>query len=67
MNLGGNTQIGNDVEIGIGASTLQGIHIENDVKVGGQAMVVKDIMKSTVVVGIRQKKLNQPIECNSKK
>jgi UDP-3-O-[3-hydroxymyristoyl] glucosamine N-acyltransferase len=55
VSLGGNTQIGNNVELGIGASTLQTVVVEDDAKVGGKAMVVKNVAKSTVVIGIPAK------------
>jgi sugar O-acyltransferase (sialic acid O-acetyltransferase NeuD family) len=55
VSLGGNTQIGNNVELGIGASTLQSVVVEDDAKVGGKAMVVKNVAKSTVVIGIPAK------------
>ncbi len=57
VNLGGNTSIGSCVEIGIGASTVQGIVVEDHAVVGGQAMVVANVSKSDVVVGIPAKSI----------
>jgi sugar O-acyltransferase (sialic acid O-acetyltransferase NeuD family) len=57
VNLGGNTSIGNCVEIGIGVSTVQGIVIDDNAAVGGQAMVVSNVPKSDVVVGIPAKSI----------
>jgi sugar O-acyltransferase (sialic acid O-acetyltransferase NeuD family) len=57
VNLGGNTSIGSCVELGIGSSTVQGIAIDDDAIVGGQAMVVADVSKSDVVVGIPAKSI----------
>lgn len=55
VNLGGNTTIGNFVEMGIGSATIQGISIADNAKIGGQAMVVKNISKGKTVVGIPAK------------
>lgn len=55
VNLGGNTSIGCCVEMGIGASTVQGTQIGNKATVGGQAMVVSTISESDVVVGVPAK------------
>lgn len=55
VNLGGNTTIGNFVEMGIGAATIQGISIADNAKIGGQAMVVKNISEGKTVVGVPAK------------
>ena len=55
VNLGGNTTIGNFVEMGIGSATVQGISIADNAKIGGQAMVVKNISEGKTVVGIPAK------------
>lgn len=52
VNLAGNTSIGNEVELGIGCATLQGVTIGDFVKVGGQAMVTKNIKENLIVKGI---------------
>ena len=57
VNLGGNTNVGNCVEIGIGASTIQSTTIGDIATIGGQAMVVSDVSKSDVVVGIPAKSI----------
>lgn len=55
VNLGGNTMIGKGVELGIGCATLQGICIGNQTKVGGQAMVTKNLESNQTVKGIPAK------------
>lgn len=55
VNLGGNSKIGTLVELGIGCATLQGITIADHVKVGGQAMVTKNIKSYKTVKGIPAK------------
>lgn len=57
VNLAGNTKVGNCVEIGIGASTIQSIIIEDNVIIGGQSMVVSNVSKSDIVVGIPAKSI----------
>lgn len=57
VNLGGNTSIGNGVEMGIGASTVQSTIISDNAIVGGQAMVVSNVSKSEVVVGVPAKSI----------
>lgn len=57
VNLGGNTNVGNCVEIGIGASTIQSTTIGDNATIGGQAMVVADVSKLDVVVGIPAKSI----------
>tara|TARA_R110000737_G_scaffold352064_1_gene396477 strand:+ start:28707 stop:29333 length:627 start_codon:yes stop_codon:yes gene_type:complete len=56
VNLGGNTIIGVNTELGIGSSTRQFIHIGDDVKVGGQSMVVNDLESGIHVKGVPAKK-----------
>ena len=57
VNLGGNTHIGNCVEMGIGASTVQGIIIGDNAVVGGQAMIVSNVSESDVLVGVPAKSI----------
>lgn len=57
VNLGGNTSIGSCVEMGIGSSTVQGIVIEDNATVGGQAMVITNVNKGEMVVGIPAKSI----------
>lgn len=57
VNLGGNTAIGSCVEMGIGSSTVQGIVIENNATVGGQAMVIANVNTGEMVVGIPAKSI----------
>lgn len=51
VNLGGFTKVGCETDIGIGASTIQGISMGSNVQIGGQTMVIKDINSDEVVVG----------------
>lgn len=51
VNLGGFTIIGEQTDIGIGATTKQGIQIGNNVQVGGQTMIIKNVNSNEVVVG----------------
>ena len=57
VNLGGNTMLGEAVEMGIGSCTLQGISIADSSKIGGQAMVTKDIKVTSTVTGIPAKSI----------
>lgn len=52
VNLGGHTQVGLAVELGIGAATLQGISIGNYSVVGGQSIVNKALPENVVAMGI---------------
>jgi sugar O-acyltransferase (sialic acid O-acetyltransferase NeuD family) len=57
VNLGGNTRIGNCVELGIGSSTIQGVIVDDFAKVGGQAMVITNIPKADIFIGIPAKSM----------
>ena len=57
VSLAGNTKVGNCVEIGIGASTIQFTIIDDNATIGGQAMVVCNVSKGDVVVGIPAKSI----------
>lgn len=57
VNLGGNTLIGSCVEMGIGSSSVQGIIIDDNATIGGQAMVVSNVSNADVVVGIPAKSI----------
>ena len=57
VNLGGNTSVGNCVEMGIGSSTIQSTTIGDNATIGGQAMVVSNISELDVVVGIPAKSI----------
>lgn len=52
VNLGGYTTVGQQSEIGIGASTLQFINIEDQAIVGGNCVVVRDVKSGTIVKGV---------------
>lgn len=52
VNLGGYTHIGKQSEIGIGASTLQFITIEDKSIVGGNCVVVKNVKSGSIVKGV---------------
>jgi sugar O-acyltransferase (sialic acid O-acetyltransferase NeuD family) len=49
---GGHTIIEEEVDMGIGSSTIQDIRIENGSTVGGQSMVTQNVASETTVVGI---------------
>ncbi len=57
VSLAGNTSIGCSVEMGIGSSTVQGVIINDNATVGGQAMVVSNISNADIVVGIPAKSI----------
>lgn len=57
VNLGGNTSIGSCVEMGIGSSTVQGISIDDNATVGGQAMVIVNVNRGEMAVGIPAKSI----------
>ena len=60
--IAGNVHLGQGVDIGIGAATVQGIRIGEGVVVGGQAMVVRDLPADATAVGVPAKviKVKQP-------
>lgn len=51
----GSPTIGNRVDIGAGAKLLGPIHIGDDVAIGANAVVVRDIPENTIAVGIPAK------------
>jgi sugar O-acyltransferase (sialic acid O-acetyltransferase NeuD family) len=57
VNLGGSTRIGSCVELGIGSSTVQGVLIDDNSKVGGQAMVISNVANSDIVIGVPAKSI----------
>ncbi|MBC5995848.1 serine acetyltransferase [Romboutsia ilealis] len=50
--------IGNNVFIGVGAKVLGSIQISDDVKIGANSVVLKDIPKNSTAVGIPAKIIN---------
>lgn len=59
-NVSGKTNMGSGVYFGVGAATKEGVSIANDVVVGGQAFVTKDIQEPGVtVVGVPAKQLSK--------
>ena len=52
---GGHTVISDEVEMGIGAATIQGISIGKGSMVGGHSMVTKNIPHNTVAKGVPAK------------
>ncbi|WP_008310301.1 serine O-acetyltransferase [Leptolyngbya sp. PCC 6406] len=48
----GRPQIGNNVRVTAGAKVLGNIHIGDNVTIGANAVVVKDVPENCVVVGI---------------
>ncbi len=59
VNLGGNCTFGEGVEFGINSSTIQGIHIGDWAVIGGGAVVVRDIPRNSVAVGVPAKVIQQ--------
>lgn len=57
VNFAGHTKVGHCVEVGIGASTIQNVIINDYAIIGGQSMLVNDVMNSDVVVGIPAKSI----------
>jgi len=57
VNLGGHTKLDFQVDMGINSSTKQFIHISNNVVVGGQSMVLKDVAAGQTVVGVPAKSI----------
>lgn len=57
VNLGGFTQIGKRVDVGIGAATKQNVSIGKGSILGGQSMVTKDVEEDETVVGVPAKPL----------
>lgn len=55
VSTGGHTIIERSVEVGIGASTLQGVHIGAGSTVGGQSMVIDNIKEGSTAVGVPAK------------
>lgn len=51
--------LGNNVIVGSGAQILGPIHIGNDVKVGSNAVVVKDVENNSTVVGVPAHKVEK--------
>ena len=51
-NISGNVTIGHNVLIGSGATILQGLKIGDNARVGAGAVVTKDVLSGTTVVGI---------------
>jgi sugar O-acyltransferase (sialic acid O-acetyltransferase NeuD family) len=52
VNFAGFTSVGEGTDIGIGASTRQGVKVGNNCIIGGQSMLIKDIQDNTRVKGI---------------
>ncbi|HEX8563122.1 MAG TPA: acetyltransferase [Flavobacterium sp.] len=51
VNLAGFTSVKTCADIGIGATTIQGVTIGSGARVGGQTMLLKDVPDNAVVVG----------------
>jgi len=52
VNFAGHTWVGEAVDVGIGSSTRQQVRLDHDAVIGGQAMVITDVMNNTCVFGI---------------
>jgi serine O-acetyltransferase len=49
--------IGDNVSVGVGAKVIGGIHVGDDVVIGAQSVVVKDVPNGAVVAGVPAKVL----------
>lgn len=52
VNLGGHTTLDEQVDMGIGSSTLQNVHIGAKSVIGGQSMIIDSISSSSKVMGV---------------
>jgi len=57
VNFGGHTKLGKGVDMGIGASTVQGVSIGNYSIIGGQAMLTKSFPENSKIVGVPAKSI----------
>jgi sugar O-acyltransferase (sialic acid O-acetyltransferase NeuD family) len=57
VNFAGHSKVGKYVEIGIGASTIQNVEINDNAIVGGQAMVVAEFAEGDIVAGVPAKSI----------
>lgn len=55
VNTGGHTVIEDEVDVGIGASTIQNITIGSNSVVGGKSMLISDVPSNTTVAGVPAK------------
>lgn len=58
VSISGNCTIGNEVFIGTGATILPNITIGNNAVIGAGAVVTKDVLDNTTVMGIPAKEIN---------
>lgn len=63
INISGNVHIGKAVEIGSKTFIKQGIDIADGAVIGAGAVVVKDVEKNNIVVGIPAKKIGMKEQC----
>lgn len=49
--------LGDNVEIGVGAKVLGRIHIGNNVKIGANAVVIRDVPDGATAVGVPARNL----------
>lgn len=59
VNLAGFTLVQEGVELGIGASTKQRVTLGRYARIGGQSMIVRDVLPNTTVVGVPGELLNK--------
>jgi sugar O-acyltransferase (sialic acid O-acetyltransferase NeuD family) len=57
VNFGGHTTVGEGVDIGIGVSTIQNINIGSNSIIGGQSMLIEDVLPNSKIAGIPAKKI----------
>lgn len=57
VNFGGHTTVGEAVDIGIGVSTIQNISIGSNSIIGGQSMLIEDVLPNSKIAGIPAKNI----------
>lgn len=55
VNTGGHSTVEEAVDVGIGVSTLQDVRVGDDSTVGGQSMIVQDVIPESTVAGVPAK------------
>ena len=60
VNFGGFTGVGKCVEVGIGVATIQNVVIHDNAILGGQAMILGEVLHGDIVGGIPARSLKKP-------
>jgi sugar O-acyltransferase (sialic acid O-acetyltransferase NeuD family) len=59
VNFSGFTRVGKCVEVGIGVTTIQNVVIHDNAILGGQAMILKEVLSGDIVGGIPARSLKK--------